>query len=94
MLEGKLELLQYAGGASRWITAAVGDTVCIPADAKHAFGNNSSTAQAALLFATTPNIYNFLREFGKPYDPDRPPAADPRRYAAHCGASPLNTATG
>jgi quercetin dioxygenase-like cupin family protein len=72
VLEGQLEFLRYDGLASRWMIAGAGDTVCIPGDVKHTI-RNRSTAQVVLLLVTTPGIYNFFQELGRPYNPDRPP---------------------
>jgi uncharacterized RmlC-like cupin family protein len=70
VLEGILELLQYDGASSRWLTASSGEVICIPGDVKHALRNTSSTPVTALL-TTTPNIYSFFRELGKPFHPDQ-----------------------
>jgi quercetin dioxygenase-like cupin family protein len=71
MLEGELEFLQYEGDSTRWLTARSGDLICIPGGVKHAL-RNSSSAPAILLLATTPNIYGFFLELGKPFHPDQP----------------------
>ena len=71
VLEGELEVLQHAGNSSRWLTAKSGETICIPGDVKHAL-RNTSLAAVALLLITSPNIYHFFRELGKPSQPDEP----------------------
>jgi quercetin dioxygenase-like cupin family protein len=71
VLEGLLEVLRWNGKASQWLAAGVGDAICVPGGLKHAIRNNS-TASTAILLATTPNIYEFFREIGKPYDPADP----------------------
>ena len=74
VLEGLLEVLRW-GEVSQWLTAQVGDVICVPGGIKHAIRNNS-TAPTIILLATTPNIYEFFRELGKPYNP-RGPAGPP-----------------
>ncbi len=72
VLEGGLDVLQYDRGAARWLTAGAGDVICVPGSARHAI-RNSSPSPTTILLATTPNIYEFFRELGKPYNPDEPP---------------------
>jgi quercetin dioxygenase-like cupin family protein len=71
ILEGELEVFKGDDGSIRWRTARSGETICIPSDVKHALRNNSPTP-AAVLLTTTPNIYRFFRELGKPFYPDQP----------------------
>ena len=71
VLEGELNVLKYEGGSSHWVTTKAGETVCIPGDVRHAL-RNTSTATVTLLLTTTPNIYRFFRELGKPFHPDQP----------------------
>jgi quercetin dioxygenase-like cupin family protein len=73
VLEGLLEVLHWNGEAGHWLTARVGDVICVPGGIKHAIRNNS-TAPTVILLATTPNIYEFFRELGKPYGPGEPSA--------------------
>jgi quercetin dioxygenase-like cupin family protein len=75
VIEGVMDVLQYSGDSSRWLTAGPGDTIRIPGQVKHAL-RNSSSASATLLLTITPNIYGFFRKLGKPFhpgDPMRPP---------------------
>lgn len=69
VLEGELEVLQHEGNSSRWLTAQSGETICIPGDVKHAL-RNSSPAAVVLLLISSPNIYHFFRELGKPFQAD------------------------
>ena len=69
VLEGELEVLQHDGKSSRWLTAQSGETICIPGDVKHAL-RNASPVPAAVLLITSPNIYHFFRELGKPFQAD------------------------
>jgi quercetin dioxygenase-like cupin family protein len=69
VLEGVLEVLQYDGSSNDWLTASCGDVICIPGGVKHAIRNRSSAAVTVLL-ATTPNIYEFFRELGRPFNPE------------------------
>jgi len=71
VLEGELNVLKYEGGSSHWVTTKAGETVCIPGDVRHAL-RNTSTATVTLLLITTPNIYRFFCELGKPFHPDQP----------------------
>lgn len=71
ILEGELEVFKGDDGSIRWQTARPGETICIPSDVKHALRNNSQTPTAVLL-TTTPNMYRFFRELGKPFYPDQP----------------------
>lgn len=71
ILEGAMEVLQYEDDSGRWVTAGPGDTVCVPGDVKHALRNRSSSA-VTLLLVSTPRIYDFFRELGKPYRPGEP----------------------
>jgi len=63
--------LQYEGDSSHWVTTRPGEIVCIPGDVRHALRNTSPTT-VTLLLTTTPNIYRFFRELGKPFHPDQP----------------------
>jgi quercetin dioxygenase-like cupin family protein len=71
VLEGELNVLQYEGDSSHWVTTRTGEIVCIPGDVRHALRNTSS-ANVSLLLTTTPNIYRFFRELGKLFHPDQP----------------------
>jgi len=71
VLEGELNVLQYEGDSSHWVTTRPGEIVCIPGDVRHAL-RNTSPATVTLLLTTTPNIYRFFRELGKPFHPDQP----------------------
>jgi quercetin dioxygenase-like cupin family protein len=71
VLEGELDVLPFDGDSRHWLTTKPGETVCIPGDVKHALRNTSS-APVTLLLATTPNMYRFFRELGRPFHPDRP----------------------
>ena len=71
ILDGALEFLQYDEESSRWLIARTDDTVCIPGDVKHALRNPSLTS-VTLLLITTPSIYNFFYELGKPFHPGQP----------------------
>jgi quercetin dioxygenase-like cupin family protein len=73
LLEGSLEFLQYSDNSHRWLTATSDDVISVPPNVKHSFRNTSSQPASTLLIST-PNIYNFFRELGKPIDQDRPPA--------------------
>jgi quercetin dioxygenase-like cupin family protein len=42
VLEGLMEVLQYDGSSSRWLSASPGDVICIPGHVKHAIRNSSS----------------------------------------------------
>src|SRR5882724_1133573 len=68
VLEGELEVLQDHGASSRWLCAMPGETICISGGEKHAL-HNSSHAPASVLLTTTPNMYRFFRELGKPFHP-------------------------
>src|ERR1700738_2824318 len=70
VLEGELEVLDD-GDSSRWLAAKPGETLCIPGGIKHAL-RNASAGPAVILLTTTPNIYGFFRELGKPFDPGQP----------------------
>jgi quercetin dioxygenase-like cupin family protein len=71
VLEGLLEVLRWSGEVSHWVTARPGDVICVPGGIKHGIRNNS-TAPTVILLATTPKIYEFFRELGKPYKPGEP----------------------
>jgi len=71
VLEGEPNVLQYEGDSSHWVTTRPGEIVCIPGDVRHAL-RNTSPATVTLLLTTTPNIYCFFRELGKPFHPDQP----------------------
>ena len=71
VLEGELDVLQYEGDTSHWLTASPGEIVCIPSDVRHAL-RNTSPAPVILLLITTQNMYCFFRELGKPFHPDQP----------------------
>lgn len=71
ILEGELDVLQYEGDSSCWLTTSPGEIVCIPGDVRHALRNTSPTT-VTLLLTTTPNIYRFFRELGKPFHTDQP----------------------
>jgi quercetin dioxygenase-like cupin family protein len=82
IIEGRLEVLQYDGGAASWLTAAAGDVIYVPGGVKHAI-RNSSPSRTTILLATTPNIYEFFRKLGKPYNPDElpgPPTEEDMRH--------------
>jgi quercetin dioxygenase-like cupin family protein len=70
VLEGFLEVLQYDDSSNHWLTASGGDVICIPGGVKHAI-RNSTSAPVTVLLATTPNIYEFLRELGRPFNPEQ-----------------------
>jgi quercetin dioxygenase-like cupin family protein len=70
VLEGELQVLQDEGDSSRWLTAKPGEAICIPGGIKHAL-RNASAGPAVILLTTTPNIYAFFRELGKPFDPSQ-----------------------
>jgi quercetin dioxygenase-like cupin family protein len=55
VLEGELNVLQYEGDSSHWVTTRPGEVVCIPGDVRHSLRNTSPTT-ATLLLTTTPNI--------------------------------------
>lgn len=81
VLDGILEVLRWNGDVGQWLSARVGDVICVPGGVKHAVRNNS-TAPTVILLATTPNIYQFFRELGKPYnsgEPAGPPAEEDMR---------------
>lgn len=69
--EGSLEFMHYVDGNHRWDSANPGDVVSVPPNVKHSFRNVSSKSVDAMLI-TTPNIFHFFRELGKPYFPDQP----------------------
>jgi quercetin dioxygenase-like cupin family protein len=71
VLEGELNVLQYEGDAIHWLTTKPGEAVCIPGDVRHAL-RNTSPATVILLLTTTPNLYRFFRELGKPFHPGQP----------------------
>jgi quercetin dioxygenase-like cupin family protein len=76
ILEGKLDVLQYEGDTSHWLTTSPGEIVCIPSDVRHAL-RNTSPAPVILLLITTQNLYCFFRELGKPShtnEPSEPPS--------------------
>ena len=78
VLDGMLQFLRYDADSFQWLAAGPGDVVSIPGHVKHALRNSSPTL-ATVLLATTPNIYNFFRELGKPFEADqpaRPPAPE------------------
>jgi quercetin dioxygenase-like cupin family protein len=70
VLEGLLDVLQYDDSSNSWLTAGCGDIICIPGGVKHSIRNSSSAAVTVLL-ATTPNLYEFLRELGGPFNPEQ-----------------------
>lgn len=71
ILDGALEFLRGDDAPSRWLIERTDDTVCIPGDVKHALRNPSLTS-VTLLLITTPRIYNFFYELGKPFHPGQP----------------------
>jgi hypothetical protein len=66
VLAGELQFLQDDGSSSRWQTAKPREGICIRSDVKHAL-RNSSQAPATVPLTTTPNMYRFFRELGKPF---------------------------
>jgi quercetin dioxygenase-like cupin family protein len=69
VLQGEMEVLKHVGDSGSWLTAKPGETICIPGDVKHAV-RNGSPAPVTVLVATTPNVYGFFRELGRPFRPD------------------------
>jgi Cupin domain len=73
VLEGALEVLQHDGSSGYWLTSERGETVSIPGNVQHAIRNLSDWS-AEILLISTPNIYEFFRELGKPVNAEQPPA--------------------
>jgi quercetin dioxygenase-like cupin family protein len=90
VLEGELNVLQYEGDSSHWVTTRPGEIVCIPGDVRHALRNTSPTT-VTLLLTTTPNIYRFFRELGKPFHPDQPLGPPTPQDKSWSSSSPLRT---
>jgi quercetin dioxygenase-like cupin family protein len=83
-----LDVLQYDGSSNHWLTASAGDVICIPGGAKHAI-RNSSPASVTVLLATTPNLFEFFRELGRPFHEEQkagpPTPEDTQRLMALAG---------
>ena len=62
-----MEFFQDEGDSGRWMKAEPGDMVCIPGEVKHALRNRSKSP-VVLSLITTPGIYDFFRELGKPHE--------------------------
>ncbi len=104
LLSGNVQVLSECNGRFEWVEARPGDFVQVPANAKHAFRNASSTP-AVQLITTTPTLGNFLREVGRPHtagQPSLPPTPDDlqrlarvvARYRYWLGSPEENAAVG
>jgi quercetin dioxygenase-like cupin family protein len=71
---GRVEVLSERGAKLEWQTVKAGDSIHIPADAKHAF-RNSFSEPVVQLITTTPRLGRFFREVGKPFSPAMPQRA-------------------
>jgi len=73
LLEGSIEVFQAEGPAAGWQTLNAGDVVSIPGNVRHAL-RNSSPSPITLIIVSKQELYSFVRELARPFDPNRPPA--------------------
>jgi hypothetical protein len=93
VLAGELQFLQDDGSSSRWQTAKPREGICIRSDVKHAL-RNSSQAPATVPLTTTPNMYRFFRELGKPFCSGQPAVLPTPEDIQRFKPSPPDTVTG
>jgi quercetin dioxygenase-like cupin family protein len=65
LISGSVEGLRHDAGAYKWIAAAAGDYVHVPAGARHAWRNVSDEPVVNLII-TTKRLGRFFREAGRP----------------------------
>ena len=69
VLNGSLEVFQAEG----WRTVTAGEVVSIPGNVRHAL-RNTSPSPITLIIVSKQELYSFVRELARPFDPNRPPA--------------------
>jgi len=69
VLNGSLEVFQAEG----WRTVTAGEVVSIPGNVRHAL-RNTFPSPITLIIVSKQELYSFVRELARPFDPNRPPA--------------------
>ena len=73
VLNGSLEVFQAEGPSAGWKTVTAGGVVSIPGNVRHAL-RNTSPSPITLIIVSKLELYSFVRELARPFDPNRPPA--------------------
>ena len=74
IVSGDLEALTQFGAGSAWVRLTQGDVFHVPANAPHAF-RNESPALVSMILVSTAKISRFFREIGAPVVPGKQPYA-------------------
>ena len=69
VLNGSLEVFQAEG----WQTVTAGEVVSIRGNVRHALRNTSPSPITSIIVSKQ-ELYSFVRELARPFDPNRPPA--------------------
>jgi quercetin dioxygenase-like cupin family protein len=93
VLEGFLDVFSWNGEVSQWLTAQMGDVICVPGGIRHAIRNNS-TVPTVILLATTPNIFESFESSGDHTIPASRPVRQPKRTCGAYWGWPRNINTG
>ena len=72
VLNGSLEVFQADGPFQDWQTVIAGEVVSIPGNVRHAL-RNPSPGPITSITASKQELYSFVRELARPFDPNRPP---------------------
>ena len=79
---GEIEALSLADGKSEWVRLTPGAIFHVPANAKHAWRNNTRVPAVALII-TTARIARFFREIGEPLKENEAPQPPSEEALAH-----------
>ena len=71
--DGSLEVFKAEGPSESWKTVTAGEVVSIPGNVRHAL-RNTSPSPITLIIVSKQELYSFVRELARPFDPNRPPA--------------------
>jgi quercetin dioxygenase-like cupin family protein len=73
VLNGSLEVFQAEGPSEGWQTVTAEQVVSIPGNVRHAL-RNTSPRPITLIIVSKQELYSFVRELARPFDPNSPPA--------------------
>jgi quercetin dioxygenase-like cupin family protein len=73
VLNRSLEVSLAEGPSEGWQTVNAGEVVSIPGNVRHALRNTSPSPITSIIVSKQ-EIYSFVRELARPFDPIRPPA--------------------